>query len=330
MTEISGLLSAFVLDGKGHGREITAAELAAWTADQGGLWVHLDCKDPSTDKWLREVAELDNYVIDGLLAEESRPRCDPYEDGTLLVLRGVNLNPGADPEDMVSIRIWIEENRIISTRVRNLMAVEDVRSQLRVGKGALSLGHLVARLAAAMTERMTPTIAELSDVSVELENQILSTETGQTIEFRDLRHQLIDCRQTAITLRRYIHPQRDALIRFVSLDEVWMDERVNGRLRETIDRVTRITEELDEIRERAALVQDELTNRISQRMEKTMYILTVVATVMLPLGFLTGLLGINVGGIPGAETPWAFWAVCAGSVVIIVVELVLLRRLRWL
>jgi len=330
MTDITGLLSAYVLDGRGGGKDIGEPGLQAWTPDQGDLWVHLDCKDPETDTWLREVAKLDNYVIDGLLAEESRPRCDTYEDGTLLALRGVNLNPGADPEDMVSIRIWIEDNRIISTRIRKLMAVEDVRQQLTSGKGALSLGHLVARLAAAMTERMGPTLEELSDLSAEMEDQILNSDRGEPTEFRDLRHKLIDCRQTAISLRRYIQPQREALVRLVSLDEPWVDERVTGRLRETIDRVTRITEELDEIRERSALVQDELTNRISQRMEKTMYILTMVATIMLPLGFLTGLLGINVGGIPGAETPWAFWAVCAGSAVIIAIEVVLLRRLRWL
>lgn len=330
MSNIPGLLSAYLLDGHGKGTQIDAAGLNDWTAEQGGLWVHLDCKDPSTDTWLRQQAKLDSYVVDGLLAEESRPRCDSYENGTLLALRGVNLSPGADPEDMVSIRIWIEKDRVISTRIQKLMAVDDVRQQLVHGKGALTVGHLVARLASKMTERMAPVIAELSDVSVEMEDLILRTERGQALDLRTLRHKLIDCRQTSISLRRYIHPQREALVLLVSLDEPWIDERVSGRLRETIDRVTRITEELDEIRERAALIQDELTNRISHRMEKTMYTLTVVATIMLPLGFLTGLLGINVGGIPGAETPWAFWAVCGGLAALSVVEILFLRRLRWL
>ena len=84
------------------------------------------------------------------------------------------------------------------------------------------------------------------------------------------------------------------------------------------------------MRERSAVVQDELLNRISQRMERTMYVLTLVATIVLPLGFLTGLLGINVGGIPGAEINWAFWAVCGALAVLVLVELWLLKRLRWL
>lgn len=80
------------------------------------------------------------------------------------------------------------------------------------------------------------------------------------------------------------------------------------------------------MRERSAVIQDELVNRNSQRMERTMYILTVVATIMLPLGFLTGLLGINVGGIPGTDSPWAFWAVSGALAVVVVIEVLVMRN----
>lgn len=324
------IICAYELDGKGQGREIGWESLETWTQEQPPVWVHLDCAHPATETWLRDVAKLDTFVIDGLLAEESRPRCDGYDDGVLVVLRGVNLNPGAEPEDMVSIRIWIDGKHIISTRFRRLLAVEDIRTQLSAGKGPVSTGHLVARLAASMTERMGPTIEELSDVVISLEDQLVGSDDGEAVELRDVRYKLIESRRVAITLRRYINPQREALLRLSQLDEPWIDERVQGRLRETIDRVTRITEELDEIRERTAVVQDELANRISQRMERTMYILTVVATIMLPLGFITGLLGINVGGIPGVESHWAFWIVCASLVVIVIAEVLFLRKNKWI
>jgi len=65
-------------------------------------------------------------------------------------------------------------------------------------------------------------------------------------------------------------------------------------------------------------------------MNRNMYVLSIVATIMLPLGFFTGLLGVNVDGIPGQETPWAFAALCAILGVLIVLELWLFKRLRWL
>lgn len=330
MSEESQLICAYLLDGKGGGELLGWDAVEGWSPASGMAWIHLDATHEETEAWLRERSGLSTFVVDGLLASETRPRCDAFDDGILIVLRGVNLNPGAVPEDMVSIRIWIDGTRIISTRLRKLMAVQDIRDQLSGGKGPISTGHLVARLAARLTERMGPAIDELSDKLSDLESRLVGSDDGAEADLRGARHSLVNLRRVAISLRRYIAPQRDALNRLSQLDEVWLDKQVRGRVRETVDRVTRITEELDEIRERSAVIQDELMNRISQRMERTMYVLTVVATVMLPLGFLTGLLGINVGGIPGAEISWAFWAVCGALVALVAVEVWIFRHLKWL
>lgn len=330
MSENSELICAYRLDGDGRGAPLDWPTVNSWTSDQGPIWIHLDCTHENTEAWLRENGGLDAFIVDGLLASETRPRCDAYDDGILLILRGVNLNPRSDPEDMVSVRIWIDQNRVITTRRRPLMAVDDIRKQLDTGRGPISTGHLVARLAARLTERMGPVFEDLSDLVADLEEQLIGTDGGAQSDPREMRHQFVDLRRVAISLRRYLAPQREALNRFSQMDEPWLDDRVQGRLRETVDRVTRILEELDEVRERSAVVQDELMNRLSQRMERTMYVLTMVATVMLPLGFLTGLLGINVGGVPGTETGWAFWAVCGLLLVAGIAEIWLLKRLKWL
>lgn len=329
MSDHPELICAYQLDGKGGGEPLDWSRVEGLSPGQGSVWIHLDCAHENAEAWLLEQSKIDTFVIDGLLAEETRPRCESYDEGTLLVLRGVNLNPGAEPEDMVSIRLWITESRVISTRRRKLMAVEDIRKQLAAGRGPVSTGHLVARMSAQMTERMGPAIQELSDQVAELEDRLIGADDKSSQDMRSIRHKLVDMRRVAITLSRYVSPQREALNRLAQLDEHWLDDRVHGRLRETVDRVTRLTEELDSVRERSAVVQDELVSRISLKMEQTMYVLTVVATVMLPLGVLTGLLGVNVGGIPGAETKWAFWAVSGGLVVLVAFEVWLFRRLKW-
>jgi zinc transporter len=140
----------------------------------------------------------------------------------------------------------------------------------------------------------------------------------------------MESRHTAIRLSRYLAPQRHALATLSQHEADWIADRVQGRFRDTADRLTRITEELDVLRERSIVVQDEMLHRSSQKMEKTMYVLTVVATVMLPLGFLTGLLGINVGGMPGADSVGAFWVVVLLCLVIAIAELWILRRKRLL
>lgn len=330
MSEHPEFICAYVLDGEGHGEPVDWSAVNSWAPGQGDVWVHLDGTNENTETWLRQHSGLNTFVIDGLMASETRPRCDWYDDGILLIMRGVNLNPGAEPEDMVSIRIWINEHRVISTQLRRLMAVEDIREQLAAGKGPVSTGHLVARLAARLTERMGPIIEDVGDQVADLEDHLIKVDGAGQPDLREVRHKLVELRRVTISLRRFITPQRDALNRLSQMEDTWLDGRVRGRLRETVDRVTRITEELDEVRERSAVVQDELMNRISQRMEKTMYVLTVVATILLPLGFFTGLLGINVGGIPGTETKWAFWAVCGALAAVVVIEVWLFKRLKWL
>lgn len=323
MWDEQGLVAAYVLDGDGGGRAVGFPEIDAWAPDRGVLWVHLH-RGQLSRQWLTEKSGLEPLVAEALLAEETRPRSVVIGKGLLVILRGVNLNPGADPEDMVSLRVWLEEKRIISVRMRRLMAVQDLRDGLAAGHGPTGPGDFVAEIATRIVERMGPVIHDLDDRTDGLEDEML---TGQG---REMRHTLAEIRHQAIVLRRYLAPQRDAAARLQTEDLHWMTAQHKGRVREATDRVIRYIEDLDAIRERAGVIQDEMVNRLSEQMNRTMYHLTVVATIMLPLGFLTGLLGINVGGIPGSGSSWGFAVVCAILVGAVGVQVMLFRRLRWL
>ncbi|NBR75631.1 MAG: hypothetical protein EBT74_06985 [Gammaproteobacteria bacterium] len=139
-------------------------------------------------------------------------------------------------------------------------------------------------------------------------------------------------RRLTIALRRFLSPQRMALVTLsnASADTPWMSQSVTGRFRDVTDRATRITEDLDEARDRCAVSQDEIAVRLSEKTNRTIYVLTLVSAVMLPLGFLTGLLGVNLAGIPGAEFPKAFWVFCALLAAIVGLELWFFRRKKWL
>lgn len=315
------LIHALRLDGQGGAEVLDRAELDPRAS--GVVWTHHNRRSTDSRRWLLEESGLDPIVVEALLAEDTRPRCTAFESGLILILRGVNLNPGSDPEDMVSIRLWIDDTRIVSTRFPRIMAIQDLRGALDRGKGPKDQGDFVVQLAARLIERMDPVIADLDDRAGALEDEVVA-EPSQA-----LRQRLGALRRTAITLRRYIASQREALSQLILAEAEWLRPAHRLRLREIVDRVTRYVEDLDAVRERAAVIQDELVSHLSERMNRTMYLLTLVAAIFLPLGLLTGLLGINVGGIPGAEAPWAFAAVCAGLVVLAAVEIWLFRRWKW-
>jgi zinc transporter len=151
-----------------------------------------------------------------------------------------------------------------------------------------------------------------------------------TSESHQLRSQLATLRRQAISLRRYLSPQREALSRLLTEKIPWLDESNRIRLREVYDMLIRHIEDLDEARDRAAVTQEQLVNSLSEQMNKKMYILSIVAAIFLPLGFLTGLLGINVGGIPGAESKLGFLVFVLLLSAVVVFQIWLFRKKKWL
>ena len=323
MSEEDGLVYAYRFNGESPGVEIGWKEIDAG-GHNTGTWIHLSLYGARARDWLTNRSDLPVVAREALLDEETRPRCTPIGDGLLINLRGVNLNPEANPEDMVSIRVYMDKDRIVSVRRRHLMAVQDIRDRFDAGTGPKNSAEFLKELSTRLMDRMGPVIAELDDKIDELEDLVLTTTSAS------LRGDLWDLRRQAISLRRYIAPQRDAMARLVTEDIGWIDTQTRQRLRETADRITRYVEDLDAGRERAAIIQDELTTRLSEQMNRNMYVLSVVAAIFLPMTVITGLLGINVGGIPGDKWHWSFTAVTGGLLVLGLIEYWLLRRLKWI
>ncbi len=319
----SGLVYGYQLDGQGGGQVVTGDDIENGLSGDQLTWLHFDYTDAGSREWITEKSQLSGVVIDALLTEESRPRATHVDDGLLVALRGVNLSPGSDPEDMVGIRIWIDEKQIISTRRRRMLSAKDIVDALEAGVGPTDPGDFLAMLSDALMARMQDTINDTEDYVDAIEEELVSCSSY------DLRNRLSSVRRTVISLRRYLAPQRDALLQMNQTRVSWFTETNRQELREVTDTLIRYIEDLDTTRDRAAVAQEELSNHLAEQMNNRMYLLSIVAAVFLPLGFLTGLLGINVGGMPGAENPWAFWIVSAFMTATVVLQLWLFKRKHW-
>lgn len=322
--KIPALIDAYWLDGAGGATALDWESLDRPHEGDGFLWVHLQRNAPDTREFLTERSGLPELAVAALLAADSRPRTTAFDEGLVIDIRGVNMNPGEDVEDMVALRMWSDGKRVISVRRRRLMVVDDVREAIRRGRAPKTPADLVISLADGLTARMGTVIIDLEERVDDLEDKVVEAQS------HDLRIALSAIRRKAIGLRRFIGPNREAIQRLVNDPADWMDPRDRLRLREVADKITRYVEELDTARERAAVVQDELASRLAERLNNNTYVLSVIAAIFLPLGLLTGLLGINVGGMPGAEDGTAFWIVTAGLVVAGIVEYFALKRLKWI
>ena len=290
------------------------------------LWIDLEGTDQEARKWLEKESGLEPLYSEALLAEETRPRSLglPSKKALLLTLRGINTNPGEDPEDMVSLRVWAEEKRIITVHFQKITALEDLRTAIAEGEGPENAGTFLTSLCNLLNRRMGLLVSELEEVGDDLEDRVLSEISSL------LRSEINRLRRQTLRIHRYLTPQREALLHLQREELFWLRPSDRAQLREEGDRITRYVEDLDALRDHAAVTQDELESRLSERNSRTLYMLSVVATLFLPITFITGLLGMNVGGIPWGGAPQGFFLVTGLLLLLVVLLLWLFRKIRWL
>lgn len=314
---------AYLLDEKGG-----ASPMDLKKALQSDLfsWEHIDYLRPEASKWFLEESQLDELICEAMLEKETRPRTIITREGILIILRTINLEPGAEPDDMLSIKIWAEENRIITASKNVLPTIREIQALFAKDKGPRSISEFLDELIDRITARISLYVDKIDEDINRFEMSAVKEVNG-----RELRKQLAEIRSQIIAVRRYIAPQRDALSRLTKVEHFsWMTAFDRFRIMETSDRVIRCLEDLDEARDRAIVVQETISGKISHQVEQRMYMLSMVAAIFLPLTFVTGLLGINVGGIPGRGKETAFIIVSIVLVIIAFIEYILFKKKRWL
>ncbi|GMN89851.1 zinc transporter ZntB [Francisella sciaenopsi] len=318
------ILFSYALDGQGGAALLEPHTNQLNNTNQKIIWTHLDAKNPQSREWLnKELYSLDPFITDALLAEETRPRFTQINDGMLIILRGMNPNKNESPEDMISIRLWMDKNRIISTRFRSLNLFDDIKKSFEDKTGPKNSADFISVLVAKLSIRMESILADIDDKLIDIEEQSVD------IIDIDLRESIADLRKQTIIFRRYIVPQRDVIEQLRLSNLSWLSNSHKRYLVEIYNYVMRYVEDLDEARDRLQVVKDQISNTLSDKLNKKMYFLSIIAAIFLPLSFLTGLLGINVAGIPGSQNEYAFWIFLAILLFIVILQVYLFKKLKW-
>ena len=322
------ILKAWALDGKGGGVRLNGdAVLSALEANKT-VWVHLDASAASTKSALMKLsAHFDSDAISSLTAKDTRPRVLKMAKGLLINMRTVNFNNEHDLKDMVSVRLWMDHETVLSVRMRKLRETQVIEQKIEQGIGPSSTdGFLVS-----FVEEMVISLEQQLAVLVDLVDQAEIDLVDGALDLA-LRKRVMALRQQTIAYRRYLIPQRDVLASLLmSGNDVSFISASNQRkLQELHDQVTRHAEDIDVLRERTVIIGEEITSSYAERQNRNMYILSLVAAIFLPLSFMTGLLGVNIGGIPGQNVAGAFAIFCGVLILVVALQVYIFKKYRWL
>ncbi len=315
----SDVIYGLTLDGKGGMQPLAAG--SEIPGDKPG-WLHLDYGNPEAARWLLQTPLLNEAAKESLLGQSNRPKLVRMGETVLLILRGINHNKDHRPEEMVALRIFITPDLIISSRRRALLSEQDVYGQLQLGGGADTPADWLVEICDALTDRAGEFVEELHDKILDLEEMVLMRDLPANGRLALIRKQLI-------MIRRYLSPQRDLVARLANEKISWLDEDDRRRLLDIADRLRRWLDDLDAGVARTAVLADEINNLMAEATNRRAYQMSVMALLFLPASFLTGLFGINLGGIPGAESPTAFWVFCGSLVALATGLAVWLKHRRW-
>ncbi len=320
----SGITFAWTLDGKGGGVRVDEENIAEEIRNVGLAWVHINDSDFEAREWIeKEISYLDRIILDALLAEETHPRFIDYQDGMLLILRGVNLNPDQEPEDMVSLRIWVDQHRIITVERRHVRTVREIDARLEKGTGPKSPGDFLTMLTGHLFDHIEDAMTRVHEKLDKLEDCLL--DCPDIVAQKDVT----ELRRAAMTFHRYVAPQREVINHLRHAQKPWLTAVNKRDFSEDWDNVTRMIESLDFLRDRARIVYDELNSITSQKTNQNLYLLSGIATIFMPLTFVTGLLGMNVEGIPGAHDPWAFVITTVGTIALGAMLTIIFKLMKW-
>jgi zinc transporter len=322
MTETFG----YALSGARRGQALTGAQLGQACLDPDLAWAHFLTQGTDTgdaQAWLATLLpDLDEPTLRALTGAGTRPRSIVSGQGAVVLLRDVPDGAFEDGGDMPSLRLYIDARMIVSIARRPVGSLQTLAQKVGSGQGPATLGAFLHDLVEIITERIDATVDALTAATDAVEDVL---DLGHPSDAD--RQEVTRLRRAVLGLRRYLAPQRDALDALRQMEV--LSKGARRRLAELHDRQVRIVEELDLLVQRLVLAREGIAGAQAERLNRQLYVLSIVSVLFLPLGFLTGLMGVNLGGLPGSDSGLAFWLFCGLLAGIFAVLAAVLWKLRW-
>lgn len=287
----------------------------------GGKWLHMCISHVDTSEFLMETAGLDDLIVNAMTEEGTRSRIRVREDGIMVLLKAMHLRDTgmAAPEDMVSIRIWIDPGRVITTREADVDPFIEIARQLGAGGGPSSPGAFLSALVTEHLDELGSHIEGVEDAVNRIESLVAEHRSEQACPA------MAETQMRISGFLRHLSPQRPVLEALSTVDHPVLDNRDRARMDDGLNDLLRYLETLDDLRARIDILNDQVARIQDRKLNRSSYAFAVAAMLFLPLGVITGMFGVNVAGIPLAGNPAGFWLLAGFSAMLALVLLVVFR-----
>jgi zinc transporter len=227
-------------------------------------------------------------------------RLELEDEALVAVIHDALFNTSFDSANISSVAICMEPRLVVSARLRPLRSVDRLRAAVKAGQTLRSAAELLAHLLRDQAAVLMDIVRQATVRVDAVEDNLLANRISVS------RSELSSLRRSLVRLQRLLAPEPAALFRLLSRPPGWLSEEDLGDLRQAAEEFSAAVVDSGALAERLKLLQEELAAMISEHTNRTLFILTLVTVLALPINLVAGLLGMNVGGLPLAQHPQGF------------------------
>ncbi len=286
------------------------------------VWLHFNLSNAASERWLRSHAGLDENFYEMLHQGSRSTRIEVAEDALIAVVNDVLHNFSFDSADISTLWVHVTPHAVISARRKPLESIERLRQAVVRGELLGSPVELLVHLLRDQADVLVNIVREAVERVDTIEDQLLAGRLTRK------REDLGALRRVLVRLTRLLAPEPAALFRLLQRPPTWIASDDRQDLRQATEEFTVVLTDLASLQERIKLLQEEIAAQVSEDNNRSLFLLTIVTVVALPVNLTAGLLGMNVGGVPLAQHPSGFWLVLAFTAAVTAALAWLLLRLQ--
>jgi zinc transporter len=307
--DATGLICGFEFDAQGLGHAVSAdqaiARLGGNEAEHSFIWLHFNLSHAAAERWVKDNLTLSPIFYESLHDGSRSTRVELDDDMLVAVINDVSFDFAFEASDISTLWLSVGQRLVVSARLQPLRSIDRLRDAVKRGDRVRSSVALLVHLMHDQGDVLVNIVRKTTQRVDEIEDKLLAG------RLETKRANLGSLRRLLVRLQRLLAPEPAALFRLLRTPPQWIDEEDLQDLRQSTEEFNVAISDMTSLQERIKLLQEEIAGRVSEEQSRSLFVLTIVTVLALPINIIAGLLGMNVGGIPLAEHPMGFWIVVA-------------------
>ncbi|MYM85482.1 magnesium transporter CorA [Duganella sp. FT50W] len=267
------------------------------------IWLHFNLANTASEKWLHEHTALPEEFYDSLHEGPRSTRLELADNTLIAVVNDVVHDFTYEPSDIATLWLTVDRQIAISARRKPLRAVDSLRNAVRGGEPIRSSVELLTHLLRDQADALIQIVRDAITTVDRIEDNLLAG------KLTTKRASLGALRRVLVRLQRLLAPEPAALFRLLQKPPTWMADIDTQELRQSTEEFSLVLADMASLQERIKLIQEEIAALAGEATNRSLFVLTVVTVLALPINIIAGLMGMNVGGIPLSDSPHGFMVV---------------------